>query len=309
MLVEGARFGDEKIPPAVKAWDDPRLFTLVGLRRRGIPAKALLSFVEELGVTDSVTLIQLHKFEGSIRRFLERIVPRIMLVLDPIKVIIDDVPNDFKENLNVPFDPKNPEGESRTVTFTKEIYIDASDFREVDSEEFFRLAPGKIVGLQNASFTIRAKSFEKNESGKITVVHAEKGPKGEKPKAFIHWVGSNAIKVQARQYNALFDTDNPNELEWKSGDDAKKLSDKDAERLYWKHLNPRSEIVFDDALIEPGFKQLRKGHSISPTPSSDDIIRFQALRTAYFCVDIDSTDEKIILNQIVSLKEDKDKAK
>lgn len=230
-----------------------------------------------------------------------------MLVLDPVKVIIDDVSDDFKDDLKVPFDPKNPEGESRTVTLTKEIYIDASDFRETDSEEFFRLAPEKSVGLRDAPFTIRAKSFEKDKNGKVTVIHAEKGPKGDKPKAYIHWVGSSAIKVRARQYGRIFDTDNPNELEWKSGNDAKKLSDKDAERLYWKHLNPRSEVVFEDALIEPGFKELRKGHSISPSGSSDDIVRFQALRTAFFCVDIDSTDEKIILNQIVSLKEDKAK--
>jgi len=296
MLVSGAEFGDKKIPPAVRGWDDPRLVTLVGIRRRGIPAQALLQFIQDLGVTDSNTLIQPYKFESSIRKYLERTVPRIMLVLDPIKVIIDDAPDDLKDEIKVPFDPKNPESESRTVTLTKEIYIDSSDFREHDSEDFFRLAPGKTVGLLNVPFTIRAKSFEKDSNGKVTAIHAEKGPEAEKPKAYIHWVGSNAIKVQARQYNVLFDVENPNELDWKNGG-------------YADHLNPNSEVIFDDALIEPGFKQLKKGHSISPSGSSDDIVRFQAIRTAYFCVDIESTDDKTILNQIVSLKEDAGKGK
>lgn len=196
VLVEGAEFGEKKIPPAVKGWDDPRLFSLVALRRRGIPAPALLQFVEELGVTDANALVPQHKFDSSIRKYLERNVPRIMLVLSPIQVIIDDLPDDFKEELNVPFDSKNPEKGSRTVTLTKRVWIDATDFREESSEDFFRLSPGGLVGLQNAPFTIRAKSFEKDEHGKVTAIHAEKGPAGEKPKAYIQWVGSDAIKVR-----------------------------------------------------------------------------------------------------------------
>jgi glutaminyl-tRNA synthetase len=137
-LVNGATFTitnpdgsttTKTVPPVVRGWDDPRLYTLIAIRRRGVPAKAILNFVSELGVTTTNSNIQTYKFESSIRKFLERTVPRLMLVLDPIKVTIDNLPADYSESLTVPFDPKNPTGASRVVPFARDICIDRSDFR------------------------------------------------------------------------------------------------------------------------------------------------------------------------------------
>ena len=282
------------IAPAVRGWDDPRLFTLVALRRRGIPAKALLNFVEELGVTDALTEIQPYRLEASIRKHLERTVPRQMLILDPIKVVIDDFTAEDDQEITVPYDPKGTIPGERQVKLGKEVYIDRTDFREEDSAEYFRLAPNKVVGLYNVPFPIRATSFSKDESGKVTEIRATKAT-GEKPKTYIQWVDTaTAIPVTARQYNSLFKTDSPNALDWKTGGWA-------------DDLNPDSEVVFEHAVIEKGLSDLVKTHSLSPSGASDDLVRFQALRTAYFCVDVESTTDKIVLNQIVSLREDKAK--
>ena len=283
------------IPPAVRGWDDPRLLTLVAIRRRGVPAQAILNFVTELGVTDAQTNIQVLRFEAVIRKYLERTVPRLMLVLDPILVTIEDVPDDYVEELTIPYDPKKPDGDSRPVPFTKKIYIDSSDFREEDSSEFFRLAPGKTVGLLNAPFAITATSYTKDENGVITEIKATKA-EGVKPKAYIHWVASSGTRVVARQYNSLFLSEEPNALDWKSGG-------------YAEDLNPNSEVPWPNAIIEPSFNLLRKGHSDKPSGSSDDLVRFQAVRTGYFSIDPEAEDGKAVLNQIVTLKEDAGKGK
>lgn len=282
------------IPPSVRGWDDPRLYTLVALRRRGIPAKALLNFVEELGVTDALTEIQPYRLESSIRKHLERTVPRQMLVLDPVKVVIEDVTDEDTQEIVVPYDPKGAIPGERKVKFGKVLHIDRTDFREEDSPEYFRLAPNKIVGLYNVPFPIRATSFSKDENGKVTEIKAVKAT-GEKPKTYIQWVeATTAIPVTARQYNSLFKSESPNALDWKNGGWA-------------DDLNPESEVVYEHAVIEKGLKDLIKEHTLNPSGSSDDLVRFQALRTAYFCLDVDSTEDKIVLNQIVSLREDKAK--
>lgn len=296
MLVEGAKVGDRVIPPSVRGWDDPRLYTMVALRRRGIPAKAMLNFVEELGVTDSYTDIETARFESSIRKHLERTVPRQMLVLDPIRVVITDFAPEDNQSITVPYDPKGTIPGERSVTVGSEIFIDRADFREVDDPDYFRLAPNKAVGLYNVPFSIRATSFETDAAtGKVTVVKAVKVPSSEKPKAYIQWVdATTGIKVIARQYNSLFKTESPNSLNWKDGSWA-------------DDLRPDSEVIFEDAVIEAGLGNLIKENSLNPSDSSDSLVRFQALRTAYFCVDVESTEERIVLNQIVSLREDKGK--
>lgn len=303
MLVEGTKAEKKKedgtietktIPPSVRGWDDPRLYTLVALRRRGIPAKALLNFVEELGVTDALTEIQPPRFEASIRRHLERTVPRQMLVLNPVKVVIEDLAAGDAQEITVPYDPKGAIPGERKVKLGNEVYIDQADFREEDSPDYFRLAPNKAVGLYNVPFPIRATSFSKDANGKFVEIRAVKA-EGEKPKTYIQWVDvATAISVTARQYNSLFKSDSPNALDWKSGSWA-------------DDLDPNSEIIFEHAVIERGLKDLIKEHTLNPSGSSDDLIRFQALRTAYFCVDVESTEDKIVLNQIVSLREDKSK--
>lgn len=284
------------IPPTVRGWDDPRLYTLVAIRRRGVPAEALLSFVSELGVTDALTNIQILRFESAVRRHLERTVPRLMLVLDPIPVTIDDLPEGYSEELTVPFDPKKPDGVGRVVPLTRTIYIDGSDFREEDSAEFFRLAPGKTVGLLNVPFAIRATSFERDPAGRVASIRAAK-VEGEKPKAYVHWVdASSGLKVTARQYNALFKSDEPNSLDWKEGG-------------WTADLNPDSEVVHGDAVVERGLGELRKRHAGKPEGASDDLVRFQAVRTGYFCIDPESEGGNVVLNQIVTLKEDTGKAR
>ncbi|KAH7071866.1 tRNA synthetases class I, catalytic domain-containing protein [Paraphoma chrysanthemicola] len=285
----------KKIPPAVRGWDDPRLFTMVALRRRGIPAKAMLNFVAELGVTDATTEIEPPRLEASIRKYLERTVPRQMLVLDPIKIVIEDFATEDEQDMTVPYDPKGTIPGERKVKIGKEVYIDRSDFREEDSPDYFRLAPNKAVGLYNVPFSIRATSFSKDENGNVAEIKAVKVPGTEKPKAYIQWVdAATGIPVTARLYNSLFKTESPNTLDWKNGGWA-------------DDLNPNSEIIYSKAVIEKGLRDLIKENSLNPSGSSDALVRFQALRTAYFCVDIESTEDSIVLNQIVSLREDKGK--
>ncbi|KAL9003918.1 MAG: hypothetical protein Q9188_003234 [Gyalolechia gomerana] len=287
----------------VRGWDDPRLYTLIALRRRGIPPGAILSFVNELGVSTALTNIQIVRFEQSIRRYLEQTVPRLMLILDPISVIIDNLPSDYSENIELPFSPKDPTFGTHTVSFTKTVYIDRTDFREIDSKDFFRLAPGKSVGLLKVPFPIKATSFEKDEgTGKVTTIHAtyekpEEGTTFKKPKTYIQWVGSRHIEAEVRIFNPLFKSKNP---------DA-------AEGGYLNDINPNSEERFSNAKIEIGLEEIRKR---APWPEEEgergvkkgeagwETVRFQGLRVGYFCMDGDSERGKVVLNRIVSLKED-----
>ncbi|KAL8929988.1 MAG: hypothetical protein Q9172_000220 [Xanthocarpia lactea] len=296
----------------VRGWDDPRLYTLIALRRRGIPPGAILSFVNELGVSTALTNIQIVRFEQSIRRYLEQTAPRLMLLLDPIAVIVDNLPDDYVEDIELPFSPKDPSFGNHTVPFTKTVYIDRTDFREVDSKDFFRLAPGKSVGLLKVPFPIKATSFEKDEAtGLVTAVHAqyEKPEDGsiafKKPKTYIQWVGSSPahsspIKAEIRIFNPLFRSENP---------DA-------AEGGYLNDINPNSEEIYPNAMIETGLKEIKQR---APWPEEEgekdvkkgeagwETVRFQGLRVGYFCMDRDSEGEKVVLNRIVSLKEDSGK--
>lgn len=291
-------------PPAVRDWDDPRLFTLVALRRRGVPPGALKKFVLDLGVTKANANTMTHNLDASIRTYLERTVPRLMLVLDPIKVVLQNLPDDYLEERDVPFDPKDAAKGSHKVPFTKTIYIERDDFREEDDPDFFRLAPGKSVGLLNAEHPIRCISFTKDPStGKVDSILAEYGAEVPVGKARIHWVGeskahSSPVRAECRLFNSLFKTAKPNELDWKDGG-------------YFDNLNPESEVVFGNAMIECGFLEVQKR---APWPAEEgekngehvekSSVRFQGLRTAYFAEDKESREGKVVLNRIVTLKED-----
>ena len=303
-----AKLVDEKI---VRDWDDPRLFTLVALRRRGVPPGAILSFINELGVSTALTNIQITRFDQSVRRYLEQTVPRLMLILDPIPVIIDDLPDGHLEELEQPFSPKDPSMGSHTVPFTKTVYIDRSDFREVDSKDYFRLAPGKAVGLLKVPYPIKATTFDKDEAtGLVTAVHAtyekpEEGAAFKKPKTYIQWVASSPkhnspINAEVRLFNPLFMSENPDS----------------AEGGFLHDVNPNSEEIYPNAMIETGLIEVRKR---APWPEEEgekgvenkdarlESVRFQGLRVAYFAMDKDSRAGKIVLNRIVSLKEDSGK--
>ena len=230
-----------------------------------------------------------------------------MLILDPIPVIIDNLPDDYVEEVEVPFG-KDPAMGVHTVPFTKTIYIDRSDFREVDSKDYFRLAPGKAVGLLKVPFPIKATTFDKDEtSGLITNVHAtyekpEEGATFKKPKTYIQWVSSSSahrspIKAEVRTFNPLFKSENPD----------------GAEGGFLKDVNPNSEEIYANAMIETGLEEIRRR---APWPEEEgekgvkkgeagyESVRFQGLRVAYFCVDRESEGGKVVLNRIVSLKED-----
>ncbi|PVH88058.1 glutaminyl-tRNA synthetase-like protein [Cadophora sp. DSE1049] len=275
----------------VRGWDDPRLYTLIAIKRRGVPPGAILEFVNELGVTTSPTTIQLARFDQTIRRYLERTVPRLMLVLDPIPVVIEDAE---ELELELPFSPKIPAMGSHKVKFTKTVYIERSDFREVDSKEYFRLAPGKSVGLLQVPYPIKAVSFTK-DGDKVTEIRAVYDKEGKKPKTYIHWVAEGSRNVEVRIHNALFKSEKPD----------------NAPGGFLEDINPNSEEIWPNAMIESGFDEVKRRAPWPEAAGESELgkgglesVRFQAMRVAYMAMDSDSIGDKIVLNRIVSLKED-----
>lgn len=258
----------------VRGWDDPRLYTLIGIKRRGVPPGAILEFVNELGVTTAPSVIQLKRFDQTIRRYLELTVPRLLLVLDPVPVVIEDA-EDEETDLDMPFSPKVPAMGSRKVKFTKTVYIDRSDFREVDSKDYFRLAPNKTVGLYQVPHPIKATSYTKDEAtGAVTEIRAVFDKETKKAKTYIHWVGSGGRKCEVRVHNSLFKSEKPD----------------DAEGGFLNDLNPDSEVVHPHAMIErEGFDEVRRR---APWPEAageselgkggPESVRFQGMRVAYF---------------------------
>ncbi|OBT53959.1 hypothetical protein VE04_04743 [Pseudogymnoascus sp. 24MN13] len=279
----------------VRDWNDPRLYTLIALRRRGVPPEAILGFVSELGVTKAETTIDTNRFEQCIRRYLEVTVPRLMLVLDPIPVVIDNIPEDYIEMVELPFS-KDASG-VHTVPFTRTVYIERSDFRESASKDFFRLAPGTSVGLLKRLVTLVHARYER----------ADEGSAFKKPKSYIHWVSkcpskNSPVKATVRIFNSLFKSDDPNTRP----------------KGFLSDVNPRSEEIFPNAMIETGIEETkrtapwprpREGHTEAASGiTPPETIRFQGMRVAYFCLDRDSTVANLVLNRIVSLKEDAKKA-
>jgi glutaminyl-tRNA synthetase len=252
----------------VRGWDDPRLYTLIGIKRRGVPPGAILEFVSELGVTTAPTTIQLARLDQTVRRYLERTVPRLMLVLDPIAVVIEDAE---EMELELPFSPKIPAMGSHKVKFTKTVYIDRSDFREVDSPEYFRLAPGKSVGLLQVPFPVKAVSFTK-AGDKVTEIKAVYDKSGKKPKTYIHWVAEGSRNVEVRIHNALFKSEKPD----------------DVEGGFLNDINPTSEEIWPRAMIESGFDEVKKRAPWPEAAGESELgkgglesVRFQAMRVAY----------------------------
>lgn len=299
----------------VRGWDDPRLFTLVAIRRRGIPPGAVLSFVAQLGVTTSNSNIQVVRFESSIRKYLEDSVPRLMMILDPVPVILENLPEDHLEEISVPFKPGTPEFGEHNVPFTRKIYVDRSDFREEASKDYFRLAPGQSVGLLKLPYNIKVTSYSKDEkTGLVTEIraHYENDVPHKKPKTFIQWIAdaptkNSPVKLsEVRIFDQLFKSDNP------SGHPDGFLAD----------INPDSETVLKSAIIETGFWEVKKkspwkvqkhadGESAEQKKEEEvlegneskwthESVRFQALRVGYFCMDKDSSEDKVVLNRIVS---------
>lgn len=298
----------------VRGWDDPRLFTLVALRRRGVPPGAILSFINELGVTTTTTTIEAVRFDTSVRKYLEHSVPRLMMVVNPVKVTLTNLPDDFREEIRIPFVPGNEKLGEYVVPFTKHIYIDRSDFVKHADASFFRLALNQPVGLLRVNHVIKAVGTKYDKDGKLLEILAEYDTDGKlgKPKTFIQWVAESSsdhspIKIkEVREFGQLFKSDNP------SANPGGFLAD----------IDSNSENIYEHALVDIGFPEVKarspwkveartKEEKVlegNDTKGSPESVRFQALRVGYFCMDSDSTAKEIVLNQIVSLKEDKAKA-
>ncbi|CAK7210284.1 Glutaminyl-tRNA synthetase [Sporothrix curviconia] len=254
----------------VRGWDDLRLFTHNALRRRGVPPGAILAFIHDLGAA---------RFDQAVRSHLETTVPRLMLVLTPLRVVIEDLGADLEgRDLDVPFSPKDPSMGRRTLRLTKTVYIDQSDFREEDSPGYFRLAPGKQVGLLNVPYPIQATGFTKDrETGGITEVEAVLVRDGKKPKTYIHWVpeGEGSRTIEVRLYDPLFRTESP-------GGDG-----------FLDDVDPNSETIYKSAMVEADGFEAVKRRALAKVEGGDgqdeetpllglECVRFQGMRVAYF---------------------------
>lgn len=269
----------------VDGWDDPRMGTLCGMRRRGYTPAAIRDFCERIGVAKANSVIDFGLLEHCVREDLNKHAPRAMAVLRPLKLIIDNYPEGQTEGIEVEVNPENPEAGKRTVEFSRELYIEADDFMEEPPKKYFRLSPGREVRLKSAYY-VTCTSFEKDENGNVTCVHCTYDPEtrggdspdGRKVKGTIHWVSAaHALDAEVRLYDRLFNVENP--------------SDESKVGSFLENLNPASEEVLTGCKIESNLKGVRPGDA------------FQFLRLGYFCVDPDSTDGKLIFNRIVALKD------
>jgi glutaminyl-tRNA synthetase len=270
----------------VTGWDDPRMPTLAGLRRRGVPPEAIRDFVGRIGVAKANSTVDIAMFDFSVREHLNKSAPRRMAVLRPLKLVIENYPEGKSEELDAANHPDNAGLGSRKIPFARELYVEAEDFMENPPKKFFRLSPGVEVRLRYAYF-VTCKSVVKDSGGNVTELRctydpATKGgnaPDGRKVKATLHWVAAKqSIPAEIRIYNPLFTRPDP------GGADL--LAD----------LNPNSLEVLKDARLEPELAKAKPG----------DVVQFE--RSGYFCVDSDSTPGKPVFNRTVGLRDSYAKA-
>ena len=266
----------------VNGWDDPRMPTISGLRHRGYTPEAIRNFCERIGVAKSNSKVDIALLEHCLREDLNARAPRVMAVLRPLKVIIDNYPEGKEEEFDAEINPENPEMGSRKVPFSRVIYIEQEDFCENPPKGYFRLSPGKEIRLKHAYY-ITCQSVVKDEkTGEVVELHCTYDPEtrggwsadGRKVKGTSHWVSAaHAVKAEARLYNSLFLTEDPDEGDYKA------------------NLNPDSLEVLSTCLVEPGLKSSKPGD------------RFQFLRQGYFSVDPDSLKGSLVFNRIVPLRD------
>jgi glutaminyl-tRNA synthetase len=268
----------------VTGWDDPRMPTISGMRRRGYTPEGLRNFAARQGVSKTPGITELSQLEYFIREDLNRRALRVMGVLRPLKLVIDNYPDDLVEQMQAVNNPEDPGDGARNVPFSKVLYIEQDDFREDPPKQFFRLSPGREVRLRYGYF-VTCTSVVKNDAGEVTEVHctydpATRGgdsPDGRKVKSTIHWVSAaHAIDAEVRLYETLFTKEDPNDVE--EGQE------------FTVNLNPKSLEVIG-AKIEP---------SVQDAPA---LTRYQFERLGYFCVDKDSTAERMVFNRTVTLKD------
>lgn len=269
----------------VRGWDDPRMPTISGLRRRGYTPEAIRDFCERIGVAKRDSMVDIALLEHCIREDLNRRAARVMAVLRPLKVILDNYPEGQVEWLEAENNPEDPNAGSRKIPFTRELYIEQEDFMENPPKKFFRLTPGGEIRLKHA-YIIKCESVVKDDKGNIIELHCSYDPEsksggatsGRKIKGTSHWVSAaHAVPAEVRLYDKLFMSENP---------------DEEAEGLDYKaNLNPDSLEVLKDCRVEPGLAEAKPGD------------KFQFLRQGYFCVDPDSSNAGPVFNRIVSLRD------
>jgi glutaminyl-tRNA synthetase len=269
----------------VSGWDDPRMPTLSGLRRRGYTPESIRDFCSRIGVAKKENVIDVAQLEHSVREDLNRRAPRVMAVLNPLKVVITNYPEGQVEEVDVINNPEDASAGTRRVPFSRELFIEQDVFREDQPKKFFRLSPGSEVRLRCAYF-IRCDEVVKDENGNIVEVRctydpATRGgdsPDGRRVKATLHWVSvAHAIPLEVRLYDRLFSVDDPEQV---------------AEgETFLVHLNRSSLEVLRNCRGEPGLASLAPG------------ARVQFERLGYFCVDPDSTEARLVFNRTVSLRD------
>ncbi len=266
----------------VDGWNDPRMVTISGMRRRGYPAAAIREFCDRIGVSKAYSVVDFGLLEACVRDDLNLNAQRAMAVLRPLKVVIDNYPDGKTEEIQVEINPNKPELGTRTVKFSKEIYVEQEDFMAQPIKKYFRLYPGNEVRLKGAYF-VTCTDYETDDDGNVTVVHCTydpetKGgdsPDGRKVKGTLHWVSAaDSVKCEVRLYDRLFNVENPSD---------------EANGSFTDNLNPNSLIVLNDCLVEGSLKDAKVG----------DV--FQFMRQGYFCVDTSSSEDKLVFNRTVAL--------
>ena len=270
----------------VQGWDDPRMPTISGLRRRGYTPESIRSFCSRIGVTKYDGMTDMAVLEGCLREDLNRRAPRVMGVLRPLRVIIDNYPEGQIEELEAVNNPEDPAAGTRRLPFSRELYIEQDDFREDPPKKFFRLGPGREVRLRYGYFITCTSVTKDSETGEVTEIHCTydpetrggSAPDGRKVKGTIHWVSaSHAQRAEVRLYDHLFVKEDPGDVE--SG------------QAWTDHLNPNSLEVLKDCCLEPSLAEAVAGD------------RWQFERLGYFCTDSNSTEEHLVFNRTVTLRD------
>jgi glutaminyl-tRNA synthetase len=268
----------------VNGWNDPRMPTISGLRRRGYTPESIRNFADAIGVGKSNGVVEVHQLEYHARTHLNKVANRVMAVLNPLKVVIDNYPDDLVEDMEAINNPEDESAGTRTVPFSKVLYIERDDFMEAPPKKFYRLAVGREVRLRYGYF-VTCTDVIKDDEGNVIELRCTydpetKGgsaPDGRRVKATLHWVSADhAVEAEARLYESLFTEENP---------------DKDSKKDFTEFLNPNSLTVVDPIYVEPYIKNAKVGE------------HYQFERLAYFVVDEDSTEEKLVFNRTVTLRD------
>jgi glutaminyl-tRNA synthetase len=269
----------------VKGWDDPRMPTIAGMRRRGYTPEVISNFCEQIGVSTANSVVDVAMLEHSVRQHLNEVTPRVMAVLDPIKVVIDNYPEDQVEWMDADNHPQRPEMGTRKIPFSRELYIERDDFMEDPPRKYYRLAPGREVRLKHG-YLITYKDMVKDEDGNIVEIHCTYDPEtrggdapdGRKVRGTLHWVSApHAFDAEVRVYERLFLEEDPENV--------------DEGETFIDNLTPESLEILTGCKMEPSLKETEPGD------------RYQFMRLGYFCTDPDTTEDHIVFNRTIALRD------